>query len=124
MLTVETSPRLAVNMIKPNLVAHPGCRSVRVRLTTTTGVLGFNLPILRDRVKFGMRAFFGCPSCGTKKRFLYLVDTKLACRSCMRINYLAWTLPDSSWRSRVGRPALKARRRGVVSAPVTRAGSN
>jgi hypothetical protein len=125
-LTVETCPRLAIRMIKPNLVAHPGCSSVRVRLTTNVGVLGFNLPIMWDRVTFGVRAFFGCPSCGRKRRHLYLLNTKLACRSCMHIGYLAWTFPDSSWRLRVGRPALKARRRGVAAASVVRAvdGSN
>jgi len=118
MLTVETCPRLGISAIKPNLVAHPGCRRVRVRLTTNAGLLGFDLAILRDRVTFGMRTFFGCPSCGRKRRYLYLLNTQLACRACLHVSYHAWTLPDSSWRSRVGRPALKARRKGLAVVPI------
>jgi hypothetical protein len=115
-LTVETCPRLGIKAIKPNLVAHPGRSSVRVRLTTDAGVLGFNLAILRDRVTFGVRTFFGCPSCGKRRRFLYFLNAQLACRACLHVGYQAWTLPDSSWRSRVGRPALKARQKGVALA--------
>lgn len=115
MLTVETCPRLGIKAIKANLLAHPGCSNVRVHLATNAGFLDFKLAIMRDRATFGMRTFWGCPSCGKKRRFLYLLNTQLACRACMHIGYLAWTLPDSSWRSRVGRPALKARRRGLAA---------
>jgi hypothetical protein len=114
MLTVETCPRLGIGEIKPNLVAHPGCRSVRVRLTTNVGLLRFDLPILKDKATFGLRTFWGCPRCGKKRRHLYLRDNHLACRACQHVSYLAWTLPDSSWRSRVARPAFKSRRRGFA----------
>ena len=117
MLTVETCPRMEIREIKPDLVAHPGCSSVRVALATNAGLLGFDLPILRDKATFGVRTFWGCPRCGKRRRHLYLRDTQLACRACLRVSYRAWTMPGSSWRSRVGRPALKARRRGVAPCP-------
>jgi hypothetical protein len=118
MLTVETCPRLGIGAIKPKLVAHPECSAVRISLATNAGLLAFSLPILRDKATFGVRCFWGCPRCGKKRRYLYLRDTQLACRACHHVGYRAWTMPGSSWRSRVGRPALKARRRSGAHAAV------
>jgi len=113
MLTIENCPRLDVRSIKPQILAKPGCSSVHVELNTEAGLAGFDLRILRERIPFGQRALLGCPSCGKKRRHLYFHDGQLACRVCQHVGYPAWTWPDSSWRTRVGRPVSRAWRRRV-----------
>jgi len=115
MLTIENCPRLDVRSIKPQILAKPGCSSIHVDLNTDAGLAGFDLRIVREMTTFGQRMSLACPSCGKRRRHLYLQNGQLACRVCQHVGYPAWTWPDSSWRTRVGRPVSKAWRRRMRS---------
>lgn len=111
MLTIDTYPRVDVTSVKRHVTGNPGCSSVHLDLSTKTGLVGFDLRVLRDRAIFGERLWLGCPTCGRRRRHLYLVNDQLACRVCLHLAYPAWCWPDSTWRIRVGRPMAKAWRR-------------
>jgi len=56
-----------------------------------------------------------CP-CGTQRRFLYVFQGKLGCRSCLHLNYWQQVgIPKAKWRQEVARPALKAHRRALAT---------
>ncbi len=56
-----------------------------------------------------------CP-CGISRRFLYILQGKLGCKSCLHLLYWEQTaISKAKWRQEVGRPALRATPFKVIS---------
>ena len=64
-----------------------------------------------DETNLGTRWWLSCPLCGSRRRYLHLVDGELMCRPCGGLLYQEQTWPASRWRVDVGRPTLRAWRR-------------
>lgn len=110
MLVVEDLPRLDVSDFKglpmwPEVEAN---REATIHMHTGDAVIVVELSFLTDTTVFGTRYWLACPSCGDKRKHLYLEDGRLACRACLGALYRREAWPDSTWRREVGRPALRA----------------
>jgi hypothetical protein len=108
---VEDTPRLSLRLISELDAWEEIVVAGEVTLTiahagttiTTTVTLDF------DWSPFGRRAWLSCPTCGSRRRDLFLDAGELKCRSCARLLYYAQRLPASSWRD-VALPVLRAAR--------------
>ena len=67
--------------------------------------------LVTDETSWGRRWWLECLRCGSRRRYLHLVNGDLICRSCAGLKYEEQCWPASRWREIIGRPALRAWRR-------------
>ncbi len=74
--------------------------TARIRIASTTHLLTLNAPtwtqtlaVHRTRCALGgVRPWFTCPNCGSRRAVLFLFDCKFACRACTGIGYASQSL--------------------------------
>ena len=107
---VEDTPKLSLKALRES----PGWEQLRANLGGWVVLQDRDGRTFRaevrqttDRNNRGTRHWFLC-ACGARRRHLYIRDGRLACRRCLGLHYHEQLLPDSRWRSEVGRPVLRA----------------
>jgi len=107
---VEQTPRLEIAAIKRLALWSDMATSRHVIITT--GGTTVQIELTTDNATYGTRFYFRCSCCHSRRRHLFVVAGSVACRSCHGLLYRQQSWPRSRWRVDVGRPTLRAWRRG------------
>lgn len=109
MLVVEDLPRLDVAQIRA-LPEWPRIRAAgEVSIVIGQGPAQ-TVRLASDDTIWGTRWWWCCPACSRRKKHLFLVEGKLACRRCHRALYFQQALPGCRWRRDTAIPALQLTR--------------
>ncbi len=57
----------------------------------------------------GLRPWFLCPVCDSRRKHLFMIGGELKCRRCGKLIYYIQRLPDSAFRRDVAVPLLRQR---------------
>ena len=118
MLIVEDLPCVDIADLK-ELPDWPESKSrgfAKVCVQTEEQKIICTVKLIEDMATFGIRTWFACPICGTRRKHLHVNNGHLACRICLGAQYLRHSWPGSRWREDVGRPVLKAWRQAKRAA--------
>lgn len=108
---LEHTPRLELRQLR-GLATWPEMKAAGTAALDLVGPAGevvtVTVELTEDYTSLGVRTWFKCPSCGSRRRHLYWLDQQLQCRACHRtIRYFIHTLPAGQWKRKVAVPVLK-----------------
>ena len=108
---VEDVPRLEISQLRAmnNWPAMQDAGGARVTIGLEGGKARVHeVPLIREPPgALKRRWWLQCPSCGARRRHLYLHQDELACRTCHALLFYQQALP-ARFREHVGLPVLRA----------------
>jgi len=103
-------PALALSI--PALARTAGWRAIKktLQVTITVETEEVTIDLAARPTPTGHLYHLVCPACGARRRDLYLKESLMGCRGCLKILYPDQTLSSSSWNRQVVRPARQVAR--------------
>ena len=111
MSVIEDTQRVSIAQIR----ALPSWPEIKKEMAATIvvedveGQAARLIALTTDRNNIGVRYWFVCPRCRSKRRHLFLTEGELLCRRCAKLLYYVQRLPDSTFRRDVAVPLLRQR---------------
>jgi hypothetical protein len=113
MVAVETVPRLDLS----DLRSLPGWERMiergHVHLFVDGRPAEINLCADHVAARGGLRWWWSCPMCHSRRRHLFVLRGSVLCRRCHHLHYQEQLWPDTMWRRDVARPLLRAQRQAT-----------
>jgi hypothetical protein len=109
-MVVEDTPRISTADLR-NLPSWPRMRArgvANVNLDIGGRIVPVRIELVHDVATFGLRSWLRCPSCGSRRRHLFLRDADMGCRRCFGLLYHEQAIPRSRWKREVAVPVLRA----------------